>query len=306
VSGTKSTRFFWQDWESDESLKLCSLAAQGLWMRMLCVCAKGEGYLQVNGKPLRDEALAMVVGRPLEEIKPLLEELADAGVFSFDRRNRIYSRRMIRDGKIAIKGKQNADLRWSRHRSQATEFHNENHKPNGGPNGEANEEPNGEASSRSGDPSSDSDSFTDSSRSIDELVERLAKAAGGNVVRGSVGIEMLKPILDLQAQGCDLDADIIPAIAELAPKLGKPLRTWGAGFLRDAVLAKKAARLRNGSGEHRYDSKPAEPSETLWRRQWDWWKRTGEWPNVWGPPPTASYGCEIPKELIERWSAEAP
>ena len=42
----------------------------------------------------------------------------------------------------------------------------------------------------------------------------------------------------------------------------------------------------------------------VWRRQWDFWRRTGTWPIVWGPDPTASYGCEIPKHLREQWSAE--
>ena len=48
------SKFFWNDWENDPALKLCSLAAQGLWMRMLCICAKGEtrGWLLVSGRPL--------------------------------------------------------------------------------------------------------------------------------------------------------------------------------------------------------------------------------------------------------------
>jgi hypothetical protein len=291
VTGTKSSRFFWSDWESDEALKLCSLAAQGLWMRMLCVCAKGEGYLQVNGKSLRDETLALVIGRPIEEIKPLLAELADAGVFSFDRKNRIYSRRMIRDGKIAVKGKQNADLRWSRHRSQAAEDNNENPQPNGEANGVAYEK----ASSPQRTPSYESSTSTDSSRTVG-LTKKLFEAAGPNALYGTPGIELIKPILDLEAQGCDFEADILPAVQATVPKMREPLRTWSAGFLRDAIMARKAARLRSQNG-------PANDEMRL-RRMFDWWKRTGEWPIVWGPDPTASYGCEIPKELIERWSAE--
>jgi hypothetical protein len=266
-------------------------------MRMLCVCAKGDGYLQVNGKSLRDEALALVIGRPIEEIRPLIEELADAGVFSFDRKNRIYSRRMIRDGKIAIKGKQNADLRWSRHRSQAAENNNENQQPNGdasGPvNGEAYEEP---YAPRGSLPTTST--YTDSSRTTDGLTKKLFEAAGPNALYGTPGIEVIKPILDLEAQGCDVEEDILPAVRATVPKMREPLRTWSAGFLRDAIMARKAARLRGQNGPT-----PAESKEAIWRRQWDWWKKTGEWPGVWGPGPDIS-GCEIPKELIERWSAE--
>lgn len=92
-------KFFWNDWENDPALKLCSLAAQGLWMRCLCICAKAEpkGYLLVAGRRLSPVDLATLVGRPETEVETLLNELASAGVFSRDRQGRIYSRRMVRD-----------------------------------------------------------------------------------------------------------------------------------------------------------------------------------------------------------------
>ena len=74
-----------------------------------------------------------------------------------------------------------------------------------------------------------------------------------------------------------------------------------------------AHRLRAGNGsDHARGSaepatekpKAAETKEELWRRQWGFWRRTGTWPIVWGCDPTASYGCEIPKELIDQWTAE--
>lgn len=32
-------KFFWADWAGDNCLSLCTLAAQGLWMRLLCIAA---------------------------------------------------------------------------------------------------------------------------------------------------------------------------------------------------------------------------------------------------------------------------
>jgi hypothetical protein len=103
------SKFYWSDYESDNALRQCSLAAQGLWMRMLCICAKSEprGYLTVAGVPLDVEALALAISRPAKEVKTLLEELEKWAVFSRDRRGKIYNRRMIADGKRAKKCKTN-------------------------------------------------------------------------------------------------------------------------------------------------------------------------------------------------------
>ena len=82
------SKFSWSDWEADQGLKLCSLAAQGLWMRMLCVCAKGDprGYLAINGHPLDSTGVARLCGISAEEADALMEELSLHGVFSRDRR----------------------------------------------------------------------------------------------------------------------------------------------------------------------------------------------------------------------------
>lgn len=92
-------KWYWNDWENDPALKLCSLAAQGLWMRMLCICAKADpkGYLLVAGQPVLPSDLARLVGTNEDQVETLLSELASKGVFSLDRKSRIYSRRMLRD-----------------------------------------------------------------------------------------------------------------------------------------------------------------------------------------------------------------
>ena len=59
MSGTIWSKFYWSDWETDPALRLCSLAAQGLWMRMLCVAASHDpiGYVAVAGRGLDETAL---------------------------------------------------------------------------------------------------------------------------------------------------------------------------------------------------------------------------------------------------------
>lgn len=109
MSANPWSKFFWQDWESDQALKLCSLAAQGLWMRMLCIAAAHDpiGYVAVAGKPLDETALARLTGAAESEVASLLGELGDRGVFSRDRHGRIYSRRIIRDARKAVEAKKN-------------------------------------------------------------------------------------------------------------------------------------------------------------------------------------------------------
>lgn len=101
------SKFYWSDWESDLALRQCSLSAQGLWMRMLCICAKADprGYLTINGVTLNVAAVATHVSRPETEIAPLMAELERWGVFSRDRKGRIYSRRMLRDEKKSNAGR---------------------------------------------------------------------------------------------------------------------------------------------------------------------------------------------------------
>lgn len=100
--------FWWKDWEEDPVLKLCSLAAQGLWMRLLCVAAKSEpyGYVLIEGRVPSHDDLAVLIGRPVAEVTPLIEELGRREVYSVDAKGRIYNRRMVkkaRERAIAIK-----------------------------------------------------------------------------------------------------------------------------------------------------------------------------------------------------------
>ncbi len=41
-------KFYWNDWQGDPCLRVCGLAAQGLWMRMLCLAAEADpiGYVR--------------------------------------------------------------------------------------------------------------------------------------------------------------------------------------------------------------------------------------------------------------------
>lgn len=87
------------DWRADPALRMCSFAAQGLWIAMLGVMHEAEpyGHLLVNGRAPTARQLSGLLGGTEKEIAGLLQELDEAGVFSRDDEGVIYSRRMVRD-----------------------------------------------------------------------------------------------------------------------------------------------------------------------------------------------------------------
>lgn len=100
-------KFYTRDWQSDSGLRLCSLAARGLWIELLCLMHQSSkrGYLQHLGTPLDANKISQLIGRDNgtlntpdnRNVNHLLDELEAAGVFSRDETGCIYSRRMVED-----------------------------------------------------------------------------------------------------------------------------------------------------------------------------------------------------------------
>ena len=94
-----SFQFYPGDWIRD-SVAGCSLAAQGLWLRMMIVAHDCDpyGYLGQNGTPMPPDSIARRCGcESVEQYSQLLSELREAGVPSRTDNGVIFSRRMVRD-----------------------------------------------------------------------------------------------------------------------------------------------------------------------------------------------------------------
>lgn len=102
-------KFYPSDWRADQALRICTIAARGLWIEMLCIMheADPEGCLLINDNPVTDSQLASLTGTPPDQLAELLAELESAGVFSRRRDGVIYSRRMTRDSKRAQTARKN-------------------------------------------------------------------------------------------------------------------------------------------------------------------------------------------------------
>ena len=88
------------DWLRDQ-ISGCSLAAQGLWLRMMFVMHDSEQYgrMVIGGKPIPFDQAARRCGCSVQEYSDLTQELLDVGVISINSDGVMYSRRMVRDAK---------------------------------------------------------------------------------------------------------------------------------------------------------------------------------------------------------------
>jgi hypothetical protein len=57
-------KFYPSDWRADPALRMCSIAARGLWIEMICLMheAAPRGSLRVNGQAVSEGQLAALAG----------------------------------------------------------------------------------------------------------------------------------------------------------------------------------------------------------------------------------------------------
>src|SRR5215472_153856 len=95
---------WWNDWAGDNALSLCSLAAQGLWMRLLCIAAQNEpfGSILISGRQPSDEELASLIKPAIKvaRFRKLLAELERRNVVKRKPNGVLFSSRMEADWKL--------------------------------------------------------------------------------------------------------------------------------------------------------------------------------------------------------------
>lgn len=271
-------KFYPTDWRSDPKLRMCGLAARGLWIEMISIMheASPYGHLLVSGLAPTDAQLAVLVGTSPDQIPALRGELESAGVFSRTREGVIYSRRMTRVAKksaVAKKnGKNGGNPTLLKQRGNSA---SDNQKPTDPVKPQK--------------PEARSQIAASQPRAAD-LVDRLAEAAGitGNLPQG---LAFAGEILGLIQAGFDLDLDILPAIKA---KPNPRARTWGyfVPQIRDAVERRRSAA-----------SIPAPERKAVdWPGRLKAFHDDGVWPHSWGPKPGEA-GCGAPAEMIARAAA---
>lgn len=270
MPGTAWGKFFWNDWRGDPALRVCSLAAQGLWMQMLCVAAESdpEGYVTIGSRPVGATDLARLTGASEAEVTCLMEELDRNGVFSRDRHGRIYCRRMVRDAKkaqIARKnGKKggNPSLCKKRQNSPSDKGSDMSEVKPQKPDARSQSIDILEAAISSSAPERDCGP---------DFVGDVLSVPGGIVDRWS---ELFSAHPDVRADLATIDATL--AVSCLG-KTQAELQRRAMGMLRkrheDELRAERgrSQRVENGDG--------------LWGGRVADWRSCGFWEPSWGPPP---------------------
>lgn len=90
-------QFYTADYRSDPKLRMCSIAARGLWIEMICIMHEADpyGHLVIGGASPTDHELGLVAAVPPETVSELLAELEARGVFSRTRKGVIFSKRLV-------------------------------------------------------------------------------------------------------------------------------------------------------------------------------------------------------------------
>ncbi|MEE7478441.1 DUF1376 domain-containing protein [Methylobacterium hispanicum] len=118
------------------------------------------------------------------------------------------------------------------------------------------------------------------------------------------------PMARLEADGLDLEAEIVPAILDIAASARTPIRTWR--LMADRVAERVAAQreARTSQGQPAIPAAPTPPEdmvdlsphgrypETVLRLAIAKHRECGSWVDgVFGPPPGES-GCKVPPRLL--------
>lgn len=92
-------KFYPADWRSDPRLRMCSLAARGLWIELLSYMHEADpyGHLVIAGTAPTENEISKLLSIRVPIVTRLCAELERFSVFSRTENGIIYSRRMVRD-----------------------------------------------------------------------------------------------------------------------------------------------------------------------------------------------------------------
>lgn len=107
-------KWYFDDWRGDPRLRMCGLAARGLWADILSYMHEGEpyGHFTIDGRVPELPDVARLVGAQVKDVRLAYAELERHGVFSRDDKGIPFSRRMVRDREVSDLGRQCVEKRW--------------------------------------------------------------------------------------------------------------------------------------------------------------------------------------------------
>lgn len=97
-----SFQFYPGDWKKDQNLARASLAAKGAMIEIMCLAFECEkrGVLGTDGKPWTIEEIAFAMGGDKQVNIDAIKELLELNVLKKNKKNFIFSSRMVKDSKV--------------------------------------------------------------------------------------------------------------------------------------------------------------------------------------------------------------
>lgn len=98
-----SFQFYPGDWRKDQNLSRASLQAKGALIEIMCLAFECEkrGYLKTGKDPWTIEEIAHAIGGDKMKNIEAIEELLHKKILKKDKKNAIFSARMVRDEKLS-------------------------------------------------------------------------------------------------------------------------------------------------------------------------------------------------------------
>lgn len=138
---------------------------------------------------------------------------------------------------------------------------------------------------------------------LDDLTAKLCEAAGDKIQPH--GAIVVGPILELIAQGIDLETDVLPAIRSAAARMTRPASRWSyfVGAIKDAhtqrIEAGKGVSRPKVSAIKRDEDMTPEELRIVWEKRLNFARPRQEWVSwLWGPMP-GQPGCRVPPDMLQ-------
>lgn len=293
--GTTYAKFFWQDFQADDELRMCSLGAQGLWMRYLCLAARAVpiGHVLVSGRKPNPSDVRRVTGcvETDDQIVAYEKELVDSGVCNTTREGVLVSRRLVRDARrrsISVEG-------GKARQKQITETTAKNGI------GSSRSVQQGDSATIYHQPESISHqpSAKDTAAKDASDFQKIVEALGIDPTTSKNGWRWIDQLIRLKSQdGLDVELDLLPVILAAKSENRIPRDLGGPAYFRKAALEHRQGRAAMEAIETARANAPVEQTdEKGWHFRLERWLDSGYWPPQWGPRPRSG-ACLAPPTML--------